>query len=119
MTDHLSAVFTMLGPGGRRFADPESWARLESEIGTELPRAYKEFVDEYAPVMVNSHLCFNHPATTRWNLLKDIRETEQAFRAADWDGLPHPDTGADGVLVPALSTDFGFRVFLSSSTRTP
>ena len=119
MTDHLSAVFTMLGPGGRRFADPESWARLESEIGTELPRAYKEFVDEYAPVMVNSHLYFNHPATTRWNLLKDIRETEQAFRAADWDGLPHPDTGADRVLGPALSTDFGFRVFLSRSPRTP
>ncbi|MFJ7199634.1 MULTISPECIES: hypothetical protein [unclassified Streptomyces] len=37
MTDYLSAVFTMLGPGGRRFADPESWARLEAEMGTELP----------------------------------------------------------------------------------
>ncbi|WP_406099840.1 hypothetical protein [Streptomyces sp. NBC_01013] len=54
MTDHLSAVFTMLGPGGRRFADPESWARLESEVGTELPSDYKEFIDEYAPITVNS-----------------------------------------------------------------
>ncbi|MET9182995.1 SMI1/KNR4 family protein [Kitasatospora aureofaciens] len=119
MPDHLPAVFMMLGAGGRRFADPGSWTRLESEIGTELPTDYKEFVDEYAPIKVNGHLYFNHPATTRWNLLEEIRQTEQAFRDADWDGLPHPDTGADGVLIPALSTDFGFHVFLRRSPQTP
>ncbi|KJY41997.1 hypothetical protein VR41_09870 [Streptomyces sp. NRRL B-1568] len=119
MTDHLSAVFAMLGPGGRRFADPESWAHLESEIGTELPDEYKQFIDEYAPIRVNGHLSFRHPATTRWNLLEGIRQTEQAFRDFGWVGLPHPDTGADGVLIHALSTDFGFPVFLSRSSRTP
>ncbi|WP_411129101.1 hypothetical protein [Streptomyces sp. x-19] len=102
MTDHLSAVFAMLGPGGRRFADSESWAHLEAELDTELPSEYKEFLDEYAPITVNSHLYFTHPATTPWNLLEDIRQTEQAFRDTDWDGLPPPDIGADGFLIPAL-----------------
>ncbi|MGW6917591.1 hypothetical protein ACWGB8_27730 [Kitasatospora sp. NPDC054939] len=69
---------------------------------------YNEFIDEYAPIRVNSHLSFDHPATERWNLLHEIRQTEQAFRDADRDGLPHPDTGAEGVLIPALSTDIGF-----------
>lgn len=69
MTDHLAVVFAMLGPGGRRFADPESWARLEAEIGTELPRDYEEFIDEYAPALrqftlANSHHP-NHTVQTR------------------------------------------------------
>ncbi|GAB3119028.1 hypothetical protein GCM10027160_32270 [Streptomyces calidiresistens] len=119
MTDHLSAVFAMLGPGSRRFADPAAWERTEAGIGTELPGDYKEFVDEYAPIRLNGHLCFHHPATTRWNLLEEIRATEQAFREVDWDGLPHPETGADGSLIPALGTDFGFQVFLRRASRAP
>ncbi|MEU9337907.1 hypothetical protein AB0D49_32890 [Streptomyces sp. NPDC048290] len=55
----------------------------------------------------------------RWNLLTDIRETGQAFRDAGGDGPSHPHAGADAVLVPALSTDFGFHVFLGRSPRTP
>ncbi|GAA1073984.1 hypothetical protein GCM10009665_79450 [Kitasatospora nipponensis] len=118
MPDHPEAVFTMLGPGGRRFADPGAWAVLEREIGCELPSGYKDFVDEYAPIKVDGHLHFSHPATGTWNLLEWIRETDQAFREVDWDGLPHPETGAQGVLIPALSTDFGFYAFLAFSRRT-
>ncbi|MET8100949.1 hypothetical protein ACWEBX_16170 [Streptomyces sp. NPDC005070] len=41
MTDYLRAVLDMIGPPENRYADPAAWARLEAELGTELPADYK------------------------------------------------------------------------------
>ncbi|WP_033354939.1 SMI1/KNR4 family protein [Kitasatospora aureofaciens] len=65
MRDYLAEVFSMLGPGGDRFASPEAWTDLEAELGTELPEDYKAVVDAYAPMQINGHLYLKHPATER------------------------------------------------------
>ncbi|MFI8389530.1 hypothetical protein [Streptomyces sp. NPDC085540] len=55
MTDHLRAVFDMLGPGPDRPGDPDAWLRLEQEIGRELPADCKSITDAYAPVPLHRH----------------------------------------------------------------
>lgn len=44
-------------------------------------------VDAYAPVQLNGHLCWGHPATVRWNLGQEIRATFQAWSEVPWDEL--------------------------------
>ncbi|MFH8387736.1 Imm7 family immunity protein [Kitasatospora sp. NPDC018058] len=59
-------------------ASPGAWAGLEAEVGIEFPEGCKAVVDTYTPMQINGHLCLRHPATERWNLGKNIRETSQA-----------------------------------------
>lgn len=128
MRDYLGDVFTMLGPGERRFADPAAWAELEAEIGTELPEDYKAVVDAYAPMQINGHLYLSHPATERWNLGKKIRHISQAWSRVDWDrghwvepeenirvvlGLREVRFGTKDGLIPIINTDRGEYIFLA------
>ncbi|MEU6277367.1 hypothetical protein ABZ871_33945 [Streptomyces populi] len=128
MTDYLRAVLDMIGPPENRYADPAAWARLESELGTELPADYKTVVDAYAPIQINGHLFLSHPATSRWNLPEKIRSTSQAYAqywvAPDSTNDPESDPrqicelrdlafGTPQGLIPLASTDRGETVFLA------
>ncbi|GAA2810822.1 hypothetical protein GCM10010441_39320 [Kitasatospora paracochleata] len=128
MRDYLAEVLVMLGPGGQSFADPEAWVRLEAELGTELPEDYKAIVDAYAPIRINEHLTLLHPATERFNLGKDIRDTCQAWAAVNWDpdrlgededpravfGLKEVTFGTKDGLIPLSSTDLGEYIFMAT-----
>ncbi|MFE1560030.1 SMI1/KNR4 family protein [Streptomyces sp. NPDC058734] len=87
MNDYLAAVMAMLGPAGNRHADPAAWDRLHAELGIRLPSDYQALVDAYAPVQLNGHLYLHHPATERWNLGQDIRDTVRAWSEVSWDDL--------------------------------
>ncbi|MEV4875757.1 SMI1/KNR4 family protein [Streptomyces cyaneofuscatus] len=124
MTDHLSAVMAMLGPAPNRYADPAAWDRLHAELGIRLPVDYQVLVDAYAPVQLNHHLYLHHPATERWNLGQQIRDTVRAWSAVEWDGLdPDEDPcqvfgleelsfGTPQGVWPIAGTDRGETVFL-------
>ncbi|MGW7449178.1 hypothetical protein [Kitasatospora sp. NPDC054795] len=76
-------VFSMLGPGERRFARADAWADAwaepEAETGTEFPEDYKAAVDAYVPMQLNGHLYPSHPATEHRNPGRKIRETSQVW----------------------------------------
>ncbi len=130
-TDHLSAVMAMLGPAPNRYADPAAWDRLHAELGIRLPADYQVLVDAYAPVQLNHHLYLHHPATERWNLGRQIRDTVRAWSEVEWDGLdPDEDPrllfgleelsfGTPQGLWPIASTDRGETVFLVAAARPP
>ncbi|MGF1427511.1 SMI1/KNR4 family protein [Kitasatospora sp. LaBMicrA B282] len=128
MRDYLAEDFAMLGPGGDRFASPAAWTELEAELGTELPEDYKRVVDAYAPIQINGHLTLKHPATERWNLGKEIRETSRVWAELDWErehwlepqenaravlGLSKMTFGTSGGLIPLTSTDRAEYIFLA------
>ncbi|MFK0251997.1 SMI1/KNR4 family protein [Streptomyces sp. NPDC090445] len=130
MTDYLAAAMAMLGPAQNRYADPAAWKELHAELGIELPREYQAVVDAYAPVRLNGHLYLHHPATERWNLGRQIRDTVRAWSDVDWDDLdPDEDPrrlfGLEGLrfgtrdgLWPIASTDRGETVFLVAAGAT-
>ncbi|MFF0753040.1 hypothetical protein [Streptomyces sp. NPDC004267] len=129
MTDHLQAVFDMLGPAENRYDDAAAWLRLEQQIGRSLPEDYKAIVDAYAPVQLNGHLSLSaHPACAWRNLAEEMRSDAEGWsewRAWESDDL-EPDADprlicnrpqitfgtADG-LIPLASTDQGAAVFLA------
>ncbi|SDT83439.1 SMI1 / KNR4 family (SUKH-1) [Streptomyces sp. TLI_053] len=128
MRDYLAEVFAMLGPGDDRFASPEAWADLEAELRTKLPEDYKAVIDAYAPMQINGHLILKHPATERWNLGKEIRQTSRAWAELDWErenwlepeedaravlGLSKMTFGTKDGLIPLTSTDRGEYIFLA------
>jgi hypothetical protein len=128
MTDYLRAALDMIGPPENRYADPAAWARLEAELGTELPADYKTVVDAYAPIQINVHLYLSHPATPRWTLSEMIRDTSRAYSQTRWERDWTNDPGSDprlicGLrdlafgtpqgLIPLASTDRGQTIFLA------
>ncbi|MFB7621025.1 SMI1/KNR4 family protein [Kitasatospora sp. NPDC056181] len=128
MRDYLAGVFAMLGPGEQRYASASAWAGLEAEIGIAFPEDYKAVVDAYAPIQINGHLFLSHPATERWNLGKEIRDTSRTWAALDWDrerwlepeeniravlGLEEVRFGTKDGLIPITSTDRGELIFLA------
>ena len=132
MTHYLTAAMAMLGPAENRYADPSAWNRLQEELGVELPVDYKAIVDAYAPIKLNGHLYLHHPATERWNLTTQIRDTVQAWSAIAWDdvldadedprllfGLTDLTFGTDPGLWPITSTDRGETVFLVTGPDAP
>ncbi|MFD7324739.1 SMI1/KNR4 family protein [Streptomyces sp. NPDC059875] len=124
MTDYLTAAMAMLGPAQNRYADPAAWDQLHAELGIQLPCDYQVFVDAYAPIQLNGHLYLHHPATERWNLGQQIRDTVQAWSDVPWGDLdPDEDPrllfgleelrfGTYDGLWPITSTDRGETVFL-------
>lgn len=111
--EYQARLAEILGPS-RHGATPGVWQALEEELGASLPGDYKEFIDSYAPVRVNSHLHFDHPAHPQWNLGKWIEETVDAYREVEWDELTCPDFvssepsfGAPDGLVPLFGSDRG------------
>ncbi|MFE0701997.1 SMI1/KNR4 family protein [Streptomyces sp. NPDC058872] len=130
MTDHLAAAMAMLGPAQNRYADPAAWDRLHAELGIRLPPDYRALVDAYAPVQLNHHLYLLHPATERWNLGKDMRDTVRAWSEVSWEDL---DPDEDPRLLfgltelrfgtrcgpwPIAITDRGETVFLVAAEST-
>ncbi|MEU6176658.1 SMI1/KNR4 family protein [Streptomyces coeruleorubidus] len=98
----------------RRRGNTEAWTSLERELGVGLPSDYKEFIDGYAPVRLNGHLHFNHPAHADWNLKKWIIETVEIYRDLDWVELSCPDFasedprfGGPDQLIPFCESDRG------------
>ena len=85
MTDYLPALFAMLAPGEDRYADPAAWLSLEEELGRTFPADYKRIVDAYAPVQINGHLTLSHPASSRWNLGKEIRSASEVWADSTWE----------------------------------
>ncbi|MDD9380856.1 SMI1/KNR4 family protein [Streptomyces sp. ZAF1911] len=129
MTDHLQAVFTMLGPAENRYNDPVAWLHLEQELGRRLPADYKAIVDAYAPVQLNGNLYLSsHPACAWRNLGQEIRseaESRSEWRSWESDDLgpdadprvicnrPQITFGSSDGLIPLASTDQGAAVFLA------
>ncbi len=123
MTDYLTAAMAMLGPAQNRYADPAAWDRLHAEIRIRLPSDYQVLVDAYAPIQLNGHLYLTHPATERWNLGQEIRDTVRAWSDVPWDDLdPDEDPrllfgleelrfGTRNGIWPIASTDRGDTVF--------
>ncbi|MFE9635826.1 SMI1/KNR4 family protein [Streptomyces sp. NPDC006463] len=132
MTDYLTAATAMLGPARNRYADPAAWDQLHAELRIQLPSDYQAVVDAYAPVLLNGHLYLSHPATERWNLGQQIRDTVRAWSDVDWEDLdPDEDPrllfgledlrfGTPDGLWPIASTDRGETVFLvAASAASP
>ncbi|MFE6764177.1 SMI1/KNR4 family protein [Streptomyces sp. NPDC057689] len=129
MTDYLAAVMAMLGPPEHRFGDPAAWDRLHAELGVELPSDYRALVDAYAPVQLNGHLYLLHPATERWNLGEDIRQSVHAWSDVSWEGLDADEDprqlfgfaemrfGTPDGLWPIASTDRGEAIFFVDDGR--
>ncbi|MER7821426.1 hypothetical protein ABTX85_02445 [Streptomyces sp. NPDC096097] len=128
MTNHLQAVFDMLGPAESRYADPAAWLRLEQNLGRALPADYKALLDAYAPVQLHGHLHLSHPACAWRDLGKEIRddaETWNEWRAWESEVLepdadprvicnrPHIVFGTPDGLIPLCGTDQGAAVFLA------
>ncbi|MCX5526630.1 SMI1/KNR4 family protein [Streptomyces bobili] len=119
----LDRVLQMLGEPQWRYRDPETWHRLENDLGGCLPADYKEIVDAYAPVQLNGHLYLSHPATKRWNLGEWIRSTSESWSQIDWgtvdvEGDPRLSLrttelvfGSPEGLIPLASTDRGDTIF--------
>lgn len=117
--DYWAKVLMMLGPGEQRFANPAAWDELERRFGSELPEDYREFIDAYAPIQLNMHLYFHHPATSSWNLGTWIGDTAEAYKRIDWSETICPDFpegnpvfGVPGGLIPVAGSDKGEDVFL-------
>ena len=84
MADARTETF---GPPERfRPAKPESWREIEEWAGLELPRDYKQFVDEYGDAVIFRHLFIAHPEGVD-PLLKLMREERQAFLAGAQDAI--------------------------------
>lgn len=120
---YLEALLAMLGEPRGHGEDAAAWARLETELGCELPADFKRVSELHAPVEINEHLNLHHPATQRWNLAEWISGMAEAFGEVEWDGEftagdPRPALGTAGLtfgspdgLVPVLGTDRGEMVF--------
>lgn len=131
MTDYLAATMAMLGPAQNRYANPAAWDRLHEDLGMRLPSDYRILIDAYAPVQLNGHLYLHHPATERWNLGTEIRNTARAWSQVPWDdadpdedprvlfGLEELVFGAENGLWPITSTDRGETVFLAPGPNAP
>lgn len=102
MTDYPRAVLDMIGPPENRYADPAAWARLETQLGTELPADHKTIVDAYAPTQINGHLQLSHPATPRRTLSEVIRDTSRAWSRTRWERDWTNDPGSDPRLIRGL-----------------
>ncbi|MFG2753769.1 SMI1/KNR4 family protein [Streptomyces xanthophaeus] len=122
--EYLDKVIALLGDSSGGAADPDSWARLELDLGFAFPEDYKILLDSYAPVKLNGHLLLQHPATSRWNLGRYIHETCQAWSEIPWDeevegdprqllGLDEFEFGTERGLTPIASADSGQTVFLA------
>ncbi|MFB6992417.1 SMI1/KNR4 family protein [Streptomyces sp. NPDC056304] len=115
--EYWTTLVELLGPPSRD-TDPETWVALESELGVFLPADYREFIDSYAPVRLNSHLHFTHPAHAVWDLKKWVFATIEAYQGLGWVDLTPPEFesadpwfgGPDG-LVPLVESDRGECVF--------
>ncbi|MFX4293309.1 SMI1/KNR4 family protein [Streptomyces bohaiensis] len=120
---YLEALLAMLGEPRGHGEDAAAWARLETELGCELPADFKRVSELHAPVEINGHMSLHHPATQKWNLAERIAGVARAFGEVAWDwefmaGDPRPALGTTeltfggpGGLVPVLGTDRGERVF--------
>ncbi|MDL2082282.1 hypothetical protein QNN03_38375 [Streptomyces sp. GXMU-J15] len=90
------------GPRERyRPARPESWREIEDWAGLELPRDYKQFVDDYGDAIVFGHLFIAHPEGID-PLLKVMQEERQTFLAdveGEFDKAPGESSGL-GRLLP-------------------
>ncbi|MGW0313314.1 SMI1/KNR4 family protein [Streptomyces flavidovirens] len=119
MSEYLDSVFRMLGAPKSAETDDSAWRDIEQRFGLVLPGDYKAFIDAYAPVVLNWHLHFDHPASERWNLGVWMQETVEAYEGLEWDDLSSasfadggPSFGSGG-LIPAMGSDRGECVFLS------
>ncbi|HET6353472.1 SMI1/KNR4 family protein [Streptomyces sp.] len=130
MTDYLAAAMAMLGPAQNRYANPAAWDRLHAELDIRMPTDYQTLVDAYAPIQLNGHLYLHHPATERWNLGQDIRDTVLAWSEVSWDdldpdedprllcGLTELSFGTRNGLWPIAGTDRGETIFLVAEHET-
>ena len=112
MSDRKRLAALLGAPLHRR--SPEAWSPLERELGVGLPDDYKQFIDAYAPVRLNGHLHFDHPAHVDWNLAQWITETVETYRDLDWVDLSCPDFasedprfGGPDQLIPLFGSDRG------------
>ncbi|MFG3589447.1 SMI1/KNR4 family protein [Streptomyces sp. NPDC047990] len=124
--EYLGRVLAMLGEPSWRYRDPDSWHKLESELGGSLPEDFKVIVDAHAPVQINGHLYLSHPATERWNLAEEIRRSSHSWSQVEWDdgepeGDPRVSLGTSDLLfgtvdglIPICGTDRGEVIFYAT-----
>ncbi|MEV6161917.1 SMI1/KNR4 family protein [Streptomyces sp. NPDC052052] len=118
--EHWTALVELLGPPSHS-ADPGVWDAVESELGVCFPADYRQFIESYAPVRLNGHLHFTHPAHAVWDLKKWASVTLEAYQGLDWVDLTPPEFksddprfgGPDG-LVPLVESDRGECVFFQA-----
>ncbi|MFD8632596.1 SMI1/KNR4 family protein [Streptomyces sp. NPDC059533] len=115
----LPEIAALLGEPRFNWTDPTPWLALEQELGTTFPADFREIVDAYGSVMVNSQLYLNHPAPhLLHNLGKDIRLDLDLWREEDMvEYLPSPVGGNPGELLPVASATTGEAVFLRVPDR--
>jgi hypothetical protein len=115
--DHMGAVFAMMGEPRRAHDDSAAaWERLEASLDVVVPDDYRKVVEAYAPVQVNWHLYFLHPAE---DLGMWMERTIESFRETTWDedvmcpGFEEtgPRFGGGKGMVPLATTDRGEYVF--------
>lgn len=82
---NLEDIKALLGEPGPGVADPESWSRLEDELGVEFPRDFRAFCDAYGPLWINHQLFTTHPGTAKANLGQLIRSDIEAWSHAPDD----------------------------------
>jgi hypothetical protein len=82
---NLEDIKALLGEPGPGMAHPESWSRLEDELGVEFPRDFREFCDAYGPLQINQQVYTAHPGAAKANLGRLIRSDLEAWSHAPAD----------------------------------
>lgn len=87
---------------------------MDQEMGIELPADFREIVNAYGSIQINSQLHLEHPAT---HLLQSLRKTVtgdlETWREEDMaEFLPSPVGANPGELVPVAIAVTGEAIFL-------
>ncbi|MEU9355149.1 SMI1/KNR4 family protein [Streptomyces griseoloalbus] len=110
----LPQIAALLGEPRFNWSDPAPWSALEQELGIEFPADFREIVDAYGSIEINTQLYLMHPATHLLHDLGDfIREDLELWRDEDMvEYLPSRAGGDPGELMPVATATTGEAVFL-------
>lgn len=110
----VSEVAAFLGEPGFNWSDPAPWRALEQELRMEFPADFREIVDAYGSVEINSQLYLSHPAGhLLHNLGEAIRGDLELWRDEGMsDSVPSKVGTGPGELVPVATATTGETVFL-------
>lgn len=110
----LAEITALLGEPRFNWTDPAPWVALERELGVEFPADFREIVNAYGSVVINSQLYLSHPAGHLLHSLgEQIRGDFELWRDEGMDEfLPGPAGTNPGELLPVATAMTGETVFL-------
>ncbi|MFD7549503.1 SMI1/KNR4 family protein [Streptomyces sp. NPDC059816] len=114
MTATFSEIRALLGEPRFNWTDPAPWKEMEREFGVAFPEDFREVMDAYGSITVNTQLYLDHPASFPLrNLREYVRDELKAWRAADLaEYLPSPVGPNPGELMPMATAMTGEWIFL-------